>query len=442
MKTGKSEWLKKYGLIPKTILVVLFFIGIGGLNIVNSILAPDNVIEFELEPYHQGSLPQKQYFSGSKQFAAWLEKKETIGPILAQIYAEADAHGGNYTLYEYMQHYEQLMDLENEYRISLTSGYNSPLHDLRLKNINSEHQAREIYTHRLTEEQRIYVASVQDRISSRDKLYKQDVEINWSGIASWLISSYLQLMLFWLLIFIIRFEEKIKAMKMVKRYISELSNYVEYYEEDGSLSLKDELLICPQRLILRVIFWPFYCWHYPHHESPAEKIRFIHLKANYLKYKPVGYQLAKNEEAVLNARAKQRVKDFDQAIHQLFVIETPVLVRKSLITAYLSLFLGGFLQPAIVLAAKHSDKLDKYFYAQVIITQAEIAGFEIDSDHDPPEQNDQTSPNWLIETVTLLQKRVDGLIFRFKITFFFKLKEVFSSIDHIPRRLSGVAVSF
>ena len=100
-------------------------------------------------------------------------------------------------------------------------------------------------------------------------------------------------MVFWAFVFVIRFEERKTAQKKVKRHIHNTDRFYDDLEKrPGNLSLKDEILLCPWRFISRVILWPFYFLKYPWYESTAEMLRYNRLKAEFLRYKPTGYQLS------------------------------------------------------------------------------------------------------------------------------------------------------
>ena len=149
--------------------------------------------------------------------------------------------------------------------------------------------------------------------------------------------------------------------------------------------MREEIILGPTRFLIRVLIWPKYILSYPLHEGNAEKFRYVRIKAEYLRSKPIGYQLSKAEEQRLRNIARQPVREFKKTLRKMRELEiTPLVVKRSLATAYLSLMLGVFLQPMIVLAAKSSDKLNAHFYQPVSIVQVEQSDQLDYSGLDPP----------------------------------------------------------
>jgi hypothetical protein len=173
---------------------------------------------------------------------------------------------------------------------------------------------------------------------------------------------------------------------------------------------------------------------YPFYESTAEMIRYNRLKAEFLRYKPVGYQLTPREDAILRRQAKRRVKDFAKAIRSIEELQIyPTAVRKSLAAAYISLVLGVVLQPAIMFASQYNHKVNDHFYGQAVMVEVEQQQEYIDTGPDPPKQDDQpivddcpSLPNWFSWLVPA------GLIVWLKNESLSKIKELNYRIDHVP----------
>lgn len=430
----KSEWLSNYGLIPKVILVLLIFIGLGGLNIFASIFyAPDNRIYRNYKPYNTGHL-SKEFRQDKAAMQEWQKKHDQLKPIVDQIKANAFALGDDYNQVKYFEDYNNIMDLEEQYEIDLSNGLRSLLHSLHNLSVQAEHNSWD-RDDPLTEAEKNFIKTVQNRAENRDKKYIEINDISKYGVLWWLIKSYLLLMLFWALIYIIRFEENDKATEKIKKYDWALSRFIEVEEKmSGTLSFYDEILICPLRFFSRLLFWPLFCTYYPLHESPAEMIRYLRLKARYLQFKPIGYQLTAKEEALLKARASRSIADFDQAIKQLFVIDTKTLVKRSIAAAYLSLLIGVYLQPIIVFAAKHADKIDANFYSAQIECCWQADQPDENLGNDPPIFADQNII-WQAIADKKLIDIAEVIIYLAVLQIFLRLKMLFQRIDHIPKIL-------
>jgi len=106
----------------------------------------------------------------------------------------------------------------------------------------------------------------------------------------------------------------------------------------GGHSLKGELLMAPGRFVRAVVFWPQWLMTYGCDTDPAVFLRYLRLKAELLRSKPLLYQLTPVEEAFLHREAEQPIKNFDQILVALRGQE--IVVRRSLAVAVLSLTLG------------------------------------------------------------------------------------------------------
>ncbi len=335
------------------------------------------------------------------------------------------------------------MILEDKYNLYLTSPAMFSLLQpfIRLRDQKASWNRPEVSSAQLQ-----YIESIQQKISLRSGEFPSeasDVELSASliNLAFWLIKAYLMCMVFWLLIYLIRFQERKKAQRKVKRHIHNTDRFYDDFEKlSGNLSLRDELLLCPLRFISRVIFWPFFCWKYPFYESTAEMLRYNRLKAEFLRYKPVGYQLTASEDQILRSRAKRRVQDFAKAIRSIQEFQIyPTAVRKSLATAYISLVLGVVLQPAIAFAAQYNHKVNDNFYGQTFMVQVDQQQEYINTGPDPPNQDDQpfdSQPallswlSWLMPVSLIVWLRDNQAI---------KLKELIYCIDHVPIQLFWTA---
>lgn len=431
----KSELLKKYGLWLKVGLIALFFVCLGGMNCITFVKENSNAPNYQTRNHGLNDWDRPQSYVG-EDYEDWKKRRDVVAGELKIIFDRAETKGTNYSLVDYFQDIDQLIALEDKYKFYLTSpNMLDPLVHRRdtLSCWNRyEPNAQELE----------YIAGIQKKMQQRDGLYEErsDFKAKQVGLAClyWLIEKYIILMLFWGLIYIIRFEEHNKALRRFSRHHSELGRFIHVEEPyGGRLSFYDEMLIAPWRFALRMILWPKYFWNYPRYESPAQMLRFNHLKAEFLRYKPLGYQLTKREEAILLAQSRKPVKDVQKAIASLF--QFPVLVRRSVLIGYLSLIFGVLFQPAISLAASHFNKVDNHFLGNsqtVLVEQQKDSGNQIRAGTDFSDQSHNQPANDLavvaqslpIISHVLLAKLAD-LILR-------KPKEVFSSIDHVP--LSGL----
>jgi len=356
----KGKWLEEYAMVPKVILVILFFFWLGGAIIF--------IVSTEVDTYNSklDSVMRPPEYEGAK-FEDWQQRKILAQKEIEIIYQEAKAQGTNYNIVSYFTDLNRLMDLEDKYHLNLTTGMPNAITNLQNYFYKSPANTE------IPRSQKDFVSQVQARFGQRTGTEKSG-PINWSvvlpQIFNWLILAYLKLIFFWLLIYLIRFEEDDK------------------YQ---GLSIKDELIICPSRFLLRIFFWPRWCFAYPYHENTAEAMRYLKLKARFLQSKPFGYQISPYEEKWLRQQARAPIKEFEKAIKDLREFEAPQLIKKSLATAYLSLFFGVLLQPAIVLACKYSEKVNDHFYSPVQIVSISHAEQSLSSPKGigPPNFNHQ-----------------------------------------------------
>jgi len=432
----RSLWLEKYGLVPKIFLAVLLFISIGGLNFfvfIKEVSLINNGVYSYNAKLESWDRPPAAYKGA--EFDDWTKRHKAAEREIKALLQQAEAKGDQYTLCDYFHDYDELMNLEDKYnlRIAMT-GMFFPLEKfVRLRDRNVQSWGKN------TPEQETYIKRIQKKISLRSGQYNpestsEDITSNLRGFFFWLIKSYLMFMGFWLLIYLIRFQEQKKAKKKVMRHIHNTERFYEDYEDlPGTISLRNELLLCPWRFISRVILWPFFCMKYPFYESTAEMLRYNRLKAEFLRYKPVGYQLTALEDQILRGRAKRRVKNFSKAILAISEFQIyPTAVRKSLAVAYLSLVLGIALQPAIAFASQYSDKVQDHFGGESQIVQVEHQQNLNTSSHDPP-QDDWPGNNFLALAGNFFPGNIVGLIVSVRRDSLQKLQEIFMSIDHVPR---------
>jgi|GEM_PF-2654035 len=429
----KSEFLRKHGLWLKIGLIALFIVSLGGMNCI--IFARDNMKEPDYLTHNKGldDWNRSDKYVGS-EFDDWKSRKEAASKELEIIFGKAKAKAENYTLVDYFQDFEKLMVLEDKYNFYLTfPKMLEPL--LRLRDAKASWKRYEPNA-----EEQQYIVGMQQKIQQRDGLYSASSDFNLKEFGLnclfRLIPKYLILMLFWILIYIIRFEEHDQARRRFQRHHHELGRFIDDEEPfPGRLSFYDEMLIAPWRFVMRVILWPKYCWNYPHYESPAQMLRFNRLKAEFLRYKPLGYQLTPREEAILLAKARKPVKDIERAVASLF--QFPVLVKRSVYIGYLSLFFGVLLQPVISLAAGYSQKVDAHFYGQdqtMLVEQQNDTGPLIrDGTNISVQQHEQNFPDWQ----AVLPKPMDlQLVFDQLLKFIEKLKLklplLILDIDHVP----------
>lgn len=431
----QSKFLREYGIWVKLGLVCLFFISLGGLNI----------ITFSKEVSSQSNLPNHNTkledwtrpptYEGP-EFEAWKARKESAQKEIDSILSEAQAKGENYSIYNYFQDFDKLMELEDKYNFLLTVPYLNPIEELlRLRD------AKGIWSKankNITPEQQQHIEKVQDRIFMRrgeGPRNKAELISGWqilSAITSWFWPKYLLLTLFWFLIYLIRFEEKDEAIRRFQRHHHELGRFINDEEPfPGQLSLKDELIICPWRLLSRVLLWPFYCFAYPHFENTAEGIRYVRAEARLLQGKPFGYQLSPAEDAWLRRQARQPVKEFEKTLKQLSDFEVPQLVRKSLLTAYMSLLFGILLQPAIVLAAAHSNKAAQHFFGNQVqlVQMQQVNQHQLDGPS-PPQQQHPDFQAVLPSPVAV--QPILQVLYKVAIEFWLRLPLLVFDIDHVP----------
>ncbi|MCX6743070.1 MAG: hypothetical protein NT116_02420 [Candidatus Parcubacteria bacterium] len=407
----KRKWLEEYAIVPKVILVILFFFWLDGAVVLKG-PAEANTYNSKLD-----NMTQPRGYQGTK-FEEWQQRRASVQNELKVVYNEAKAKGYNYNIVSYFQDLNRIMDLEDKYNINLTTSMPNALDNLHYYFYKVPENTR------VPESQKEFVEQVQNRFGKRTGTEKSG-PINWAvvlpQIFNWLVLAYFKLIFFWLLVYLIRFEEN----KM--------------YQE---LSFKDELIICPSRFLLRILLWPRWCFAYPYHENTAEAMRYLKLKARFLQNKPFGYQLSEKEEIWLRQQARALVEEFEKALKSLREFKAPQLLKKSLATAYLSLFFGVLLQPAIVLAAKHSEKLNAHFYSQIQIVEVghEMQFFNNHS-ADPP---DESNSSWAIPVKKF---EPEGLLLVWSLVidlFLTKPQGVIKDIFHVPlaRLFLGAAEVF
>ncbi len=379
----------------------------------------------------------------------WLERKKQADLGIDLMIQEIEKRRNEIKLVDYFRYFDKLLDLEEKYKIRLSSGILSPLEKnhracftAMAKNGNSQ-----IAEEDLPEKERFYINAVRDRHAWLHDIpvsKKGELSINYLAAFSWLVKKYLLIMFFWFLIYIIRFQEKEKSIYRFKRHHHELNKFINDQEPyPGHLSLKEELLLCPERFLLRVLLWPFFCWKYPIYETTAEMVRYNRLKAEYLRYQPVGYQLSDREEIILRSKARAPVKDFAKTVRGIREFKiTPLMVRKSLATAYLSLFLGVMFQPAIVFAAKNSEKVNNFFHGSVQIVKIDYQFQYFDNGIDPPQNDNNFSPPTISNKFTLEILWTEWKFVIIPMTS--KLKEIIREIFHIPltRLFFGAAEAY
>lgn len=432
----KSHWLKNYGFLARVYIVVIFFLLLNGLNIFvglkEIIDQRESLPTGKYDSYVQGTVTGI-YTSGSPEWNEFDNRRKQARQEIEEILAEIETKGDKYTRADYFRNLDRVMELEDQYKLQLMGGTVMPFEAV----VQASRQAM-LDDSPLTKDQESYIQKVQDKHALRSGLgpARPVPPINWWAVAVWIMKKYFLLMLFWLAIYLIRFGERDKSIRIFQRHHSELGRFIEDREPyAGQLSLKDEVLICPERFLLRVVLWPLYCLAYPHHECVAEALRFQRLKAHYLKYKPLGYQLSDREETLLLAQAKRRVKDFDKTVRLLFNFDSAVLVKRSVYIGYLSLVLGVVFQPAICLAASYSQKADVHFYGQdqtVLVEHQKDTGQQIRDGTDSMHQHDQTPNDWLLAEFRPLLVAPMGLMVRLADLILLKPQEIFFELDHVP----------
>ena len=410
----KGKWLELNAIVPKVILVILFFFWLGGAVIFKG--------PTEVDTYNSklDSVMRPFEYEGAK-FEDWQQRKILAQKEIDIIYQEAKAQGTNYNVISYFTDLNRLMDLEDKYHLNLTTGMSNAIENLHNYFYKSPSNTR------IPESQEDFVSQVQARFGQRTGT-ENSGPINWSvvlpRIFNWLILAYLKLIFFWFLIYLIRFEEDDK------------------YQ---GLSMKDELIICPSRFLLRILLWPRWCFAYPYHEDTAEAIRYIKLKARFLQNKTFGYQLSENEEIWLRQQARASVEEFEKTLKSLRKFKAPQLLKKSLATAYLSLFFGVLLQPAIVLASKYSEKINDHFYSPVQIVSVLQAKqiLSLPAGTGPPNFSHQGQPSAIPPSLPDLQFLFSWVMLNWERSLI-KLPRIVFKIEHVPlaRLFLGAAKVF
>jgi len=410
----KGKWLEEYAMIPKVILVILSFFWLGGAIIFEASVET-NTYNSKLD-----TILRPPEYSGPK-FEDWQQRKALAQKEIDIICQEAKTQGTNYNIVSYFTDLNRLMDLEDKYHLNLTTGMGNAV-----ENLHGYFYKMPPNTD-IPDSQKDFVNQVQERFGKRTGTEKSG-PINWSVILprifNWLILAYLKFIFFWMLIYLIRFEEDKKYQK---------------------LSLKDELIICPSRFLLRILLWPRWCFAYPYHEDTAEAIRYLKLKARFLQNKTFGYQLSENEETWLRQQARVSVEEFGKALKSLREFNAPQLLKKSLATAYLSLFFGVLLQPAIVLASKYSEKVNDHFYSPVQIVSVFQAKQILSSPTGtgPPNFNSQSQQFALFPPLPDLQPMFNWVRVNWE-GMLIKLPRIVFKIEHIPltRLFFGAAKAY
>ncbi len=358
----RKEWFENYGLILKIFSGLVLFIWLGGLNIFIFLREDPAGVSYNSTLSSYDRPPE---YSGPK-FEDWKNRQQKAKAESEAILKRAKAIGDNYTIKDYFRDYNDLMDIEDKYHIYVTCHF-GPLQELVMLRDRQGIFARKNTLE--NEENNKFITTVRDRADLRNGMAVStkdapDSKILFIAAAKWLSIVYLKFMLFWLFMYMLRFAERDKSMRRFQFHHHELGRFVNSQEPfPGFLSLKEEILLCPIRLITRLVLWPKYCFAYPHYEDTAEHIRYLRLKARYLQGKALAYQLTEVEDQRLHAQARLPIKEFNRALRELRELEiSPRLVKKSLAVAYLSLLLGVLLQPVIILAAKSSSKMNDHFY--------------------------------------------------------------------------------
>lgn len=393
--------MEKYGVIYKIALVLVVGIWIFSDGCFGKMGTTYNSHDDLLDPYHF----DQSIKTSEKRFNEWISRRNKLNVEWKEIRTAAEAKATNYRQVDYFRDFEKLMNLEDRYRISLRGGILSPLntlHDLSVKNIGQEGFGPQNKT------DRDFIASIQKR--AKDRSDRGPIPISGTEFLWSLLFAYLKIAFFWLLIYLIRFQE-----------------------ESYRVSLQMELVFCWWRFVRRVMFWPIGCFAYPLHEDTAEVIRFVRLKAQYLRYRPFGYQLTKQEIVWLSERA--RTLDYGAALERLRAMFGPQAIRRSVATAYLSLLIGIIFQPAIAWAGSYSAKMHDHFYGgdktQIVCvekTQFEASNVQNHSpplhiDHDYSEATMPALPK--LETILIWLDNIQEAWQR-------KLPQWIRSIDHVP----------
>ncbi|MBN1325652.1 hypothetical protein JW977_01570 [Candidatus Falkowbacteria bacterium] len=433
----KKEWFRNYGLILKIVSGLVLFIWLGGLNIIIFLREDPSASSYNST---LDSFDRPPTYSGPK-FEDWKVRHDAAKAESDAILKRAKSRGDNYKFYDYFNDFNELMDLEDKYHIFLTSpALFSPLGELvKLRDQRGVFEKQQTMR---DEENSKFIIAVGDRSDRRNGIVAAKTSIDNKALlisaVKWLSIVYLKFMFFWFFIYILRFAEKDKSMRRFQFHHHELGRFVDSQEPfPGFLSFKEEVLLCPFRLLTRLLLWPKYCFAYPHYEDTAEHIRYLRLKARFLQGKPLVYQLSESEDRWLHSQAQAPIKEFEKTLKDLVEFEiSPQFVRKSLAVAYLSLILGVFLQPFIVLAAKSSSKINEHFYGQPSRIEM-VAHFENGERDGPPSDSSSSQSADNIFHEFLAPQKFELVIassweFIKALKFIMKIKILPDAIFHVP----------
>jgi hypothetical protein len=423
----RSKWLEKYGLVPKIFLVGLFVISLGFFEFIGFVMFNSDPFPRHQFKYYYALTPREH-----SEWLEWKALKAQIDPQLDQILKESNARAKNYGTRSYLIDLLRLQKMEEEYDMELIADIEQlPKLQENLRNAQShfdqlpkiENDPAEILA--LRQQTRNYV----------EPSTNEEMKADLISLFYWLVKSYLKLMAFWCLIYLIRFQERKTAEYQVVRHNHSTNRFYKTYEPfSGVISLEDELILCPWRLASRIIFWPFFCMKYPFYETTAEMIRYNRLKAEFLRYKPIGYQLSAQEDAVLRLQAKKTVKNFEKAIAVSF--ELPVLVRRSAYIGYLSLIFGVLFQPALALAASYSQKVDAHFFGNnrtSLVEHQKDSGVQIrDGTSSGQDEQHHDFYNDLICVLNFEFCQLRNLLSVISYEVFLNLEEIIFAIEKVP----------
>jgi len=353
-----------YGLLVKAVVIILTLFWLQIPQTMFSISHEDVKNFYVINGYTSSMQPCfKPVFGDIKHTEAEDEacrKRHTA--FMAEMYKLTDAAEkvkATYTKVEYFRDLNKILDIEDTFKMSL-DGFDG----LRIVNQLLGNSYANAGNEHPTPNQEAAITIVQKRYESRH-LDSNPKPVDWSKIINYLFLAYFKLMFMWLLIYLIRFTER-------------------------RAGIAETIVATPWRFITRLLIWPKWCLTYPNHKDTAEYLRYLRLRAEFLRHKPMAYQISNKEDWELREKAKQSTRDFREILEELND-KYHILPRRSLGWAFLSLALGILLQPAFTFAANHSFKpmASDQGICQLELTQ--VQSVEVHKFHDPPPQ----SQHWL-----------------------------------------------
>lgn len=121
-----------------------------------------------------------------------------------------------------------------------------------------------------------------------------------------------------------------------------------FIEARKRLSVWKEVRYAPLRLLGHIVFlWP----GYPKFAEPAQYVRYVRLKAQYLRHKPFGYALSRYEDELLASRVSEPLVDIPVIAAYLAAVQEQA-ARRSLAWAYASILFVALVRPLLCIVVQ------------------------------------------------------------------------------------------